>query len=133
MAFTAKLHLDVESVSWPVLDYHWAVVQAITEQSRPENSIFAGQLHLVLDHLHHPLLDAWMSDATKRRNGRLEVTSTDGRRLRTVAFWDAYCVSEGLYFNSTGVGRATTMSVLISANRLLIDEEVEITNHWPHL
>ena len=56
-----------------------------------------------------------MCDATKLRDGSLAVTAPDGSRLRTVRFWNAYCVGEGLYFNATGVGRAATMSVLISA------------------
>lgn len=108
-------------------------MQNINERTRPENGIYAGQLHLVLDHLHHPVLDDWMSDATKLRDGRLVVMAPDGSRLRTVQFWNAYCVGEGLYFNATGVGRAATMSVLISAQRLLLNDEVEVSNHWPHL
>jgi len=89
------------------------------------------QLHLVLDHLHDPVLDHWMADSHKRLSGRLVVTGIDGSRFRTVQFHDALCVSEGLYFNATGVGPATTMSVLISANRLVVDGVVETSNHWP--
>lgn|GEM_PF-5123361 len=59
------------------------------------------------------------------------VTGADGTRFRTVGFWDACCVGEGLYFNATGLGPATTMSVLISARHLLVDGEVDFDNDWP--
>ena len=131
MAFTAVLRLDAESKSWPAREFHWAIVQEIGEYARPEAGIHAGQVHVVLDHLHDPVLDDWMAEATKRRAGSLEISGLDGSRFRTLTFRDAYCVSEGLCFNSTGIGPATTMSVLISADHLLIDGEVELDNHWP--
>lgn len=131
MAFTATLELTAEPVHFPVLEFHWAVVQQSGERNEPMAGILAGQLHLVLDHLHHPVLDHWMADSDKLHDGRLVVLGLDGVRFRTVQFERAYCVSEGFYFNSTGNGRATAMSVLISAQRLLVDGEVKLDNKWP--
>lgn len=85
----------------------------------------------MLDHLHDPVLDAWMADSYKLRDGKLVVTGADGLRFRTVRFEDASCVGEGLYFNSTGTGPATTMSVLISARKLTVEGEVDFDNVWP--
>jgi len=133
MAFTAELRLDTETQTWTVQEFHWAIVQNTDEQARPQSGIHAGQLHLVLDHLHHPVLDEWMANSRKLLSGSLLVRGLDGSRFRTVAFRNAYCVSEGLHFNSTGVGSATSMSVLISAQQLLINKEVETTNSWPNL
>ena len=131
MAFTAELHLDADANPWRAREFHWAVVQNIDEQSRPQAGLHSGQLHLVLDHLHDPVLDAWMADSYKLRDGKLVVTGADGLRFRTVRFEDAFCVGEGLYFNSTGTGPATTMSVLISARKLTVDGEVDFDNAWP--
>lgn len=131
MAFTAELHLDAEMKPWPAREFHWAVVQNIDEKSRPQAGLHSGQMHLVLDHLHHPVLDEWMADSTKLRNGKLIVTAADGGVFRTVRFEGAFCVGEGLYFNSTGTGPAATMSVLISAHKMTVDEEVDFDNEWP--
>lgn len=131
MAFTATLHLAAEARAWTAQEFHWAIVQNIDEFTRPQAGIMAGQLHLVLDHLHDPVLDDWMANPTKLRNGHLKILAADGSGFRTILFEDAYCVSEGLNFNSTGLGPATTMSVLISACRLTIDGEVKVDNNWP--
>lgn len=131
MAFTAELHLDAEPTSWLVREFHWAVVQNIDEQARPQAGLHSGQLHLVLDHLHHPVLDGWMAESTKLLDGKLVVTGADGSVFRTARFEGAFCVGEGLYFNSTGTGPAATMSVLISAQKLTIDGEVGFNNEWP--
>ena len=48
MAFTATLELTAEPVHFPVLGFHWAVVQQSGERSEPMAGILAGQLHLVL-------------------------------------------------------------------------------------
>lgn len=131
MAFTATLHLTAEAATWSVREFHWALVQNIDELTRPQAGVHGGQLSLALDHLHHPVLDAWMASPTKLRSGSLTVRAADGHRFRTVRFEDAYCVSEGLHFDSTGLGPATTMSLLISAERLDIDGAVQVDNHWP--
>ncbi|MBC8083743.1 MAG: hypothetical protein H7Z21_11075, partial [Hymenobacter sp.] len=66
------------------------------ERSQPHAFLRGGQLHLVLDHLHHPALDAWMADSGKLLDGRLVVRGINGGRFRTVAFREAFCVGEGL-------------------------------------
>lgn len=126
MAFTAELQLT--ACVLPVLEFHWALVQSMDERGRPQSFLRGGQLHLVLDHLHHSVLDAWMADPQMLLDGSLVVRGLDGSRFRTVAFREAFCVNEGLYFNSTGLGRATSMSVLISAKHLLVDESVAFDN-----
>ncbi|MBC8085592.1 MAG: hypothetical protein H7Z21_20535, partial [Hymenobacter sp.] len=75
-----------------------------------------------------PALDAWMADSGKLLDGRLVVRGINGGRFRTVAFREAFCVGESLHFNSTGRGRATSLSVLISAKHLLIDACVDFSN-----
>ncbi len=126
MAFTAELQLA--ACVLPVLEFHWALVQSTDERGQPHAFLRGGQLHLVLDHLHHPVLDGWMADPQMLLDGKLVVQGLDGSRFRTVAFREAFCVSEGMYFNSTGLGRATSLSVLISAKHLLVDESVEFSN-----
>gem|GEM_PF-5232468 len=38
-------------------------MQDIDEHFQPRAGLYAGQLHLVLDHLHDPVLDEWMANA----------------------------------------------------------------------
>lgn len=126
MAFTAELHVVEYVLS--VSEFHWALVQSVDEYSRPQGFVYGGQLHLVLDHLHHPVLDSWMADPQMLLDGSLVVKGLDGSVFRTVAFREAFCASEGLHFNGTGLGHATSLSVLISAKHLLIDGDVEFNN-----
>ena len=42
MSFTAESRLDAEPTAWPALEFHWAIVQNISEQTRPENGVYAG-------------------------------------------------------------------------------------------
>ena len=126
MAFTANLH--VAEYALPVLEFHWALVQGVDENSRPQGFLHGGQLHLVLDLLSHPLLDGWMADPQMLLDGSLVVKAIDERRFRTVAFREAFCASEGMHFNGTGLGRSTSLSVLISAKHLLVDDSVAFSN-----
>ncbi|RZJ57741.1 MAG: hypothetical protein EOO55_02710 [Hymenobacter sp.] len=131
MAHSAKLYLEGELIT--VQEFHWGIVQLTDAQSRPQNSILAGKISLVIDKLQHPLLDAWMADAHKQLSGLLVADATDGMgTARSLRFVDAFCVNQGLSFTAGGTGSfAGTMSLLLTARQLHIEEALVIDNNWP--
>ena len=131
MAHSAKLYL--EGPPLVVHEFHWGVVQATDVQTRPQNGVLAGKISLVIDKLQHALLDAWMADPRKQLSGELIAEARDGmgaaRRLR---FVDAVCINQGMTFTASGNSSfAGTMSVLISARELHIEETIAVANRWP--
>jgi hypothetical protein len=131
MAYSAKLYLEGEVLV--VQEFHWAIVQFTDVQSRPQNSILAGKISLVIDKLQHPLLDAWMADARKQLSGTVVADATDGMSTaRTLRFVDALCVNQGLHFTAGGTETfAGSMSILITARQLHVENELVIDNNWP--
>lgn len=127
--YQVTLHFDGNAIR--VREYHWAIVQTTDEVNRPQGGVLAGKLHVVLDCLAHPALDAWMADSRKTVSGELLVRGPDGLRARTIRFTDAYCVNQGLFFDGMSNRQAGALSVLLSAHTLLIDQELEIRNVWP--
>ncbi len=134
MAHSAKLYLENDIIQ--VSEFHWGVVQETDLQSRPQSGILAGKLSFVIDKLQHPVLDAWMADARKLLSGVLVADAPDGMgAVRRLRFVDALCVNQGINFTATGSqGRfAGSMSVLLTARQLHIDEALVIDNQWPGL
>lgn len=129
--FQVTLHFDEFIV--PVQEYHWAVVQTTDEHNRPQASVLAGKLHLVVDCLVHAGLDAWMANSRKLHSGHLRVLGPDGFLLRTLHFVDAYCVNQGLFFDGMSTRRSGALSVLLSARLLTVDQELKMANHWPSI
>ncbi|MDJ0364700.1 type VI secretion system tube protein TssD [Hymenobacter sp. H14-R3] len=131
MAHSAKLYLEGEELI--VQEFHWAVVQFTDAQSRPQNSVLAGKISLVIDKLQHPLLDAWMADARKQLSGLLVADAPDGLgTARSLRFVDALCVSQELHFTAGGDGQfAGSMTIVLTARQLHIESELVIDNHWP--
>ena len=131
MAHSAKLFLEGEVLV--VQEFHWAIVQLIDNQSRPQSGILAGKISLVIDKLQHPLLDAWMADARKQLSGLLVADAPDGMgTARSLRFVDALCVSQGLAFTAGGDSTfAGTMSILLTARQLHVDGALVIDNNWP--
>ena len=127
--FHVTLRFDEHLI--PVQEYHWAIVQTTDEVNRPQNGVLAGKLHLVLDGLVHPALDAWMANSTKTANGELLVLGPAGFRVRSIHFTDAYCINQGLFFDGTDTRRSGALSVMLSARVLVINQELEISNVWP--
>ncbi|WP_223648600.1 type VI secretion system tube protein TssD [Hymenobacter psoromatis] len=127
--FQVTLLLDGNAIR--VREYHWAIVQTTDEMNRPQGGVLAGKLHVVLDCLAHPVVDAWMADSRKTMSGELLVLGPDGQRARTIRFTDAYCVNQGLFFDGMSNQQAGALSVLLSAHTLLVDQELEIRNVWP--
>lgn len=127
--YQVTLHFDGNAIR--VREYHWAIVQTTDEVNRPQGGVLAGKLHVVLDCLAHPALDAWMADSRKTVSGELLVRGPDGLRARTIRFTDAYCVNQGLFFDGMSNRQAGALSVVLSAHTLLIDQELEIRNVWP--
>ena len=114
-------------------EYHWGIVRQTDAQHRPQGGVLAGKISLVVDTLHHPVLDAWMADPRKCLSGELVAHAADGlgtaRRLR---FVDALCVNQGLTFLAGAGSRfAGSMSLLLSARELHVNEGLAIDNHWP--
>lgn len=126
-----QVTLNLDGMVIPVREYHWAIVQTTDEVNRPQGGILAGKLHLVLDCLAHPIVDAWMADSLKTMRGELLVLGPDGQRARTIRFADAYCVNQGLFFDGMSNRQSGALSVMVSAHTLLIDQELEVSNRWP--
>ena len=42
-------------------EYHWGIVRQTDAQYRTQGGVLAGKISLVVDTLHHPVLDAWMA------------------------------------------------------------------------
>ena len=128
---SATLYLEDQPLT--VQECHWGIVQQTDAQQRPQAGVLAGKISLVVDTLHHPVLDAWMADPHKRLSGLLVVHAADGlgtaRRLR---FVDALCINQGLTFLAgEGSRYAGSMSLLLSARELHVNEGLMIDNHWP--
>lgn len=126
-----QVTLNLDGMAIPVREYHWAIVQTTDEVNRPQGGVLAGKIHVVLDCLAHPIVDAWMADSLKTMSGELLVLGPDGLRARTIRFTDAYCVNQGLFFDGMSNRQSAALSVLLSAHTLLIDQELEIRNMWP--
>ncbi len=133
MAHSAKLYLEDDVIQ--VQEFHWGIMQPTDGQSRPQSGITAGKISLVLDKLHHPVLDAWMADERKLLSGTLLADSPDGMgSARSLRFVDALCVSQGLSFSASGGGHfAGTMSLQLTARELHVDGSLLIDNQWPGL
>lgn len=131
MAHSANLYLEDSSLG--VQEFHWGIVQPTDEQGRPQAGILAGKISLVLDTLQHPVLDAWMADPRKRLSGKVVVAAADGMgATRTVRFVDALCVNQGLTFVADSPSTfAGSMSVVLTARELHLDEGLTIDNRWP--
>ncbi|GAB3638345.1 hypothetical protein GCM10027422_39350 [Hymenobacter arcticus] len=131
MAHSAKLYLEGEVLI--VQEFHWAIVQLIDAQSRPQNSVLAGKISVVIDKLQHPLLDAWMADARKQLSGLVVADSPDGMgTARSLRFVDALCVSQELQFTAGGTGTfAGAMTIVLTARQLHIEDGLTLDNHWP--
>ena len=131
MAHSAHLLLEGELI--PVQEFHWGIVQPTDLSQRPQSGILAGKISLVLDKLQHPVLDAWMAANRKRLSGTLVVDAADGTgSTRCLRFVDALCVNQGLTFSAGGGGAfAGTMSVLLTARELHVDDALTIDNNWP--
>ena len=131
MAHSATLYLEGSPIA--VQEFHWAIVQLTDLQSRPQAGILAGKISLVIDKLQHAVIDAWMADPAKRLDGSVVVKAADGMgAVRTLRFVDALCVSQGLSFTAGGDGTyAGTMSVLLTARQLHVNEGLTLDNHWP--
>lgn len=133
MAHSAKLYLAGETI--PVQEFHWGIVQQVDAQSRPQAGILAGKISLVIDKLQHPLLDAWMADARKQLSGEVVADAADGMgTIRRLRFEDALCVNQGITFVADGSGTfAGTMSLLLTARALHVNEALVLDNCWPSL
>lgn len=131
MAHSAKLYLEGSVI--PVQEFHWGIVQLTDAQSRPQSGILAGKISLVIDKLQHPILDAWMADARKQLGGVLVADAANGMgTMRRLRFVGALCVNQGLNFTAGGSGAfAGTMSLLLTARELHVEDELTIDNHWP--
>ena len=52
-------------------EYHWGIVRQTDAQYRTQGGVLAGKIGLVVDTLHHPVLDAWMAAPRKCLSGEL--------------------------------------------------------------
>ncbi|RZK23329.1 MAG: hypothetical protein EOO56_05475 [Hymenobacter sp.] len=130
MSFHAELLLATEAVEpLAIQEFHWGLVQLTSERNIPLGGVLTGQIRVVLDRLHHPVLAAWMADSYKKLNGKLVAYGLDGISItRLIEFEEGYCANQGMYFDGTKSNFATGLSLLISAQTLRIDGVAVLTN-----
>ncbi|RZJ57698.1 MAG: hypothetical protein EOO55_02805 [Hymenobacter sp.] len=130
MSFHAELVLAVETLDRLVVqEFHWGLVQLTNERNVPLGGMLTGQIRVVLDRLHHPVLAAWMADSYKKLDGKLIAYGLDGMSItRIIEFEEGYCSNQGMYFDGTKSNFATGLSLLISAQTLRIDGVAVLTN-----
>jgi hypothetical protein len=130
MSFHAELLLTAETLDRLVVqEFHWGLVQLTNERNVPLGGVLTGQIRLVLDRLHHPVLAAWMADSYKKLNGKIVAYGLDGISVaRIIEFEEGACFNQGMYFDATKSGFSTGLSILISAQTLRIDGVAVLTN-----
>lgn len=126
-----KAQLLVEEQTYEVNRFSWSIGQNTDALGRPDARVQGGQLHVELDSQPDDLLHHWALDNTKKLEGKLLVFESDILSVRkTVEFRDAFCVGLHKSFDGSGSSRSMTMSLTLSADKLICGE-VTIDNAWP--
>lgn len=130
MSFSAVF--IVNNKEYSVRSFRWGVQQNTDVVGRPEARVQGGQLQVELDSEPDELLHHWALDDTKKMSGELVVLAANTRasRRKTIQFQDAYCVGLSKLFDGSASEQGMTMTLTISANKLICGE-VKLDNKWP--
>ena len=129
MSFAAELLLP--NTTYPIRRLQWSVQQEKDQLGRPNAVVQGGKLLVELDSVRDELLVSWMFHPRKTLDGSIRILRADTRAaLKTIEFKRAYCVVLKGSFDANATAKSMTRSLLISAERLLV-EGVEVLNYWP--
>jgi hypothetical protein len=130
MSFSA--YLLVESETFTVRSFHWAIKQHTDELGRPAARVEGGTIDITLDSQPNETLHFWAIDNTKRFDGVLNVLEEDSQAIRDqLKFFGAYCVGLNKQFQDANSTPGMTMHLTLSADKLEYGE-VAIDNKWPN-
>lgn len=131
MSFSAELLIS--KIAYPVRRLQWTISQDTDQLGRPNAVSRGGQLQVELDSVRAEELIDWMLSPRKKLDGRIYLSDTHSRAiLKTIEFYNAFCVLLRGSFDASANARSMTKTLLISAERLQV-AEVELVNHWPIL
>ena len=124
--------LEVGGSRYPLTYYDLYLHQQTDVLGRPASLTQGGTITC---ELHAPpqtdtVLTDWMLSPTRQYDGLVHLYREDTKaKLKTISFFNAYCVDMGVHFSATGSGPMLT-SIVISPQRVAVGAVVH-DNNWP--
>ncbi len=125
-------YLEVGGSRYPLTYYDLYIHQQTDTLGRPASLTQGGTITC---ELHSPdqrdnVLTEWMLSPTKQHDGFVHLYREDTKaKLKTIAFFNAYCVDMGVHFSASGLGPMMTR-IVISPQRVAVGAIVH-DNDWP--
>ncbi|MBO0932104.1 type VI secretion system tube protein TssD [Fibrella aquatilis] len=125
-------YLEVGGSRYPLTYYDLFIHQQTDALGRPASLTQGGTITV---ELHSPpqtdtVLTDWMLSPTRQHDGFVHLYREDSKaKLKTVSFFNAYCVDMGVHFSASGSGPMLT-SIVISPQRVAVGAVVH-DNNWP--
>ncbi|MBO0952199.1 type VI secretion system tube protein TssD [Fibrella forsythiae] len=125
-------YLSVGSSTYRLYSYDLAIRQETDSLGRPSSPTQGGVITCTLDAPNDGFLHQWMFSPTMQADGKLVLMQESPEAtLKTVSFFNAYCVSLDIRFRpGTGGGGSFVNTLRISPQRVAVGAIV-LDNNWP--
>ena len=124
--------LEVGGSRYPLTYYDLYLHQQTDALGRPASHTQGGTLtcELYTPDQRDTVLTNWMVSPTRQYDGFVHLYRQDSKaKLKTISFFNAYCVNMGVHFSATG-SRPMFTSIVISPQRVAVGAVVH-NNNWP--
>lgn len=108
---------------------HYEFVQPDDLKGRPKAGVRSGFIRLSLLGADNGALCSWGVDPLKALDGHIIFKDLEGRTLKTLFFYDTYCVRYKEVFIAGGDTAAYTFDLSLTARRINLDNKLH-DNNW---